>query len=165
MKNICLTITIAVFLVICSNGIQAQTTQIKLNQIDLMKQFVGSWKGEIAKDTTEFWDVKPYGTGLECNFKYVTKEKTVMEGKELFGYDKKVDIFIMLSVIKPMDIGIYATWFLSKSKYIFIPYNDIPNPKKAPSKWEGEFKSPDMFVETTSVNNKSVKTVTYNRVK
>jgi len=30
---------------------------------------------------------------------------------------------------------------------------------------EGEFKSPDMFVETTIVNNKPVKTDTFTRVK
>ncbi len=44
MKKICLTITIAVFLLICSSGIQAQTTQTKLNQVELAKQFLGTWQ-------------------------------------------------------------------------------------------------------------------------
>jgi hypothetical protein len=165
MKKICLTISIAVFLLVLLNGLQAQTNQTNLNQTELIKQFIGSWKGEIAKDTTEFWDAKPYGTGLECNFKLVTKEKIIMEGKDFFGYDKKADKFIMAIIIKSMDIGLYATWFLSKSKYIIILHGDISNPEKASSKWEGEFKSPDMFIENTIVNNKIVKTVTYTRVK
>ena len=165
MKTFCLTATIAVFLLICSNGLQAQTTQTKLNQGELMKQFIGSWKSEFDKDTTEFWDAKSYGTGLECNFKYITKEKMVLEGKQLWGYDKKVDKFILSSMVRGMDIGINGVWFTSKNKYVVIPFSDISNPEKASSKWEGEFKSPDMFLETTIVNNKSVRTNTYTRVK
>lgn len=45
-----------------------------LGNINLRK-FIGSWKGEIAKDTTIFWEVKSYGTGMECYFKAVTKGK------------------------------------------------------------------------------------------
>ena len=44
-------------------------------QIELHKQFIGSWKGEIAKDTTIYWDVKPYGKEMECYFKAITKGK------------------------------------------------------------------------------------------
>ena len=137
----------------------------ELNQVELMKQMIGSWKGDVAKDTTLFWDVKSYGTGLECYYKYVTRGKIVTEGKQLWGYDKRVDKNIGILMTKGDDIVFWAVWFISINKYEILSYSDIYNSDKASWKMEGEFKSPDMFVETTIVNNKSVKTDTFTRVK
>lgn len=167
MKILCSSITIAVFLLICTSRIQAQTAQPKLNQVELMKQFVGSWKVQESKDTTFFWEAKSYGTGLEGNYKTVTLGKTVTEGKFLQGYDKKTDksIYVELSSGMDQDVDINATWFISKSKYKYIPLSDVSNYEKASYKIEGEFKSPDMFVETTIKNNKTSKIETYIRIK
>jgi hypothetical protein len=165
MKTFCLTSVIVVFLLSCSNGIRAQPAQTKLDQIELMKQFIGYWKCDIAKDTTRFWDVKSYGTGLECSLKVVTRGKVVMEAKRLWGYDKRVDKYIGLELTKGMDMRIYAQWFISNYKGEAILYSDISNPEMASLKGEAEFKSPDMYIITSIVNNKPVKTDTYTRVK
>ena len=140
-------------------------TSKELNQIELMKQMAGSWKCETAKDTTQYYDSKSYGTGLECNYKYVTKGKTVMEGKDLWGYDKRIDKYLWAEVTKGSDIEIRVIGFITNNKYEVIQYSDIFNPEKASWKIEGEFKSPDMTVETTIVNNKPVKTETWIRIK
>jgi hypothetical protein len=141
-------------------------TSKELNQVELMKQMIGSWQGDIAKDTTFFAECKSYGTtGLEWTYKNVTKGKIVKEGKQFWGYDKKVDKLIFSSMDKGGDIGMYASWFLSKNKYIYLPYSDISNPETASFKIEGEIKSPDIVVETMIVNNKPVRTDTYTRVK
>jgi len=118
-----------------------------------------------TKDTTAFWDAKSYGTGLEVNLKVVTKGKIVAEGKQLLGYDKTIDKYIQAEMVKGMDIEIVAIWFISENKYESIPYSDISNPEKASIKWEGEFKSPDLIVETTMSDSKPVKTWTFTRVK
>ena len=68
-------------------------------------------------------------------------------------------------MIKGMDNGIYSTWFVSKNKCEMLPFSDVSNPDKEPLKWEVEIKSPDMFIQTTIVNNNPVKTDTYYRVK
>ena len=143
----------------------AQTKQPKLNQVELNKQFIGSWKCTIAKDTTFFWEVKPYGIGFECSFKFVTKEKICAEGKQLWGYDKKVDKCIISELFKGGDIMIYATWFSSNNKCEMLPSNEISNPEKASLKVVSELKSTDSFIQTTLVNNKPVKVDTYTRVK
>ena len=156
---------IAALLLLCSNGIQAQTTQTKLNQVELMKQFIGYWKSDFAKDTTRFWDVKPYGTGLECTYKSVTNGKIVVEGKELYGYNKSIDRCINVGLIKGKDIEVYKFWFASKDKYILIPYSEISSPEKKTFKAEGEFKSPDLIVETITLNNKTLRIDTWTRVK
>jgi hypothetical protein len=165
VKKLCFPAMIAVFLLFYTNELQAQTTQPKLNQSELMKQFIGSWKCDMAKDTTKLWESKSYGTGLEGNFKYVTKDKIVLEGKELWGYDRKIDKFILTSMIKGMDIEIYAVWFTSKNKYVVIPFSDISNPERASFTVEGYIKSPDKFTETTIVNNKTVKIDNWTRIK
>lgn len=158
---------ISLFLMLFSTGILAQNTQTKLNQVELMKQFVGSWKVQESKDTTFFWNAKSYGTGLEGNYKTVNNGKTVSEGKFLQGFDKKTDksVYTELSSGMDQDVDINATWFISKTKYKYIPLKDVSDYEKASYKIEGEFKSPDMFVETTIKNNKTTKIETYTRVK
>ena len=167
MKTSYLNTMIVAFLLLRINGIQAQTEQTKLNQVELMKQFVGSWKVEETKDTTFFWDAKSYGTGLEGYYKTLAKGKTVGEGKFLQGYDKKTDksVYTELSSGMDKDVDINATWFISKTKYKYIPLNDVSNYEKASYKIEGEFKSADVFVETTIKNNKTTKIETYTRIK
>jgi hypothetical protein len=140
-------------------------TSKELKQVELFKQFLGSWKCDWAKDTTAFYEGKPYGTGLDCYFKSITKGNIIMEGKQLRGYDKNIDKFIFSGMMKGTDMNVFAGWFISKNKYQFIPYNDISTPEMASWKIDGEFKSPDMIVETTIMNNKSVKTDTWTRVK
>ena len=56
MKALSLTIMIAIFLLLCTNGILAQTTQTKLDQVELYKQFLGTWQRNVknAEDTTFF---------------------------------------------------------------------------------------------------------------
>jgi hypothetical protein len=165
MKTFFLTTLNIVFLLCFTIGIQAQTTQTKLNQIELAKQFVGSWTGEIAKDTILYWDIKSIGTGEECNYKYVTKGKTIIEGKQLWGYVKGIDKYIVAVITEKPDIEIYAFWFTTTSKYLMLQYADITNSEKASIKYEGEFKSPETFVETFFMNNKPIKTYGYTRVK
>jgi hypothetical protein len=145
--------------------VKYKETSKELNQVELMKQMVGSWKLEMAKDTTVFFDFKSYGTGLEGYLKFVAKGKVFSEAKQLWGYDKKIDKYTVSYLIKGMDMENIAFWFISKNKFEVIPLSDISNPEMASWKYEGEFKSPDMYVETLIVNNKPVKTEIYTRVK
>ena len=158
-------ITLITFMLLCSYENQAQSPQPKLNQVELMKQMVGSWKCNIAKDTTAFWDAKSYGTGLECNYKSLAKWEIITEGKELYGYDRNINKCIDAVLFKGHDIAIYTFWFISKSKYIMFPYSEMSNTGKATFKVEGEFKSPDMIVETITVNNKQIRIDTWIRIK
>ena len=140
-------------------------TSKELNQVELMKQFLGNWKAEFGKDTIAYFDQKAYGVGQEVFIKGTSKGKMISEGKQLWGYDKKLDKIVNAYELKGQDLGIVAFWFISKNKYVGVPYSDISNPQEASTKWEGEFKSPDTYVETHIVNNKPVRTDTYTRIK
>jgi hypothetical protein len=165
MKAFCLSSMIVVFMTLCALQIQAQTAQPKLNQVELMKQFIGSWKADYAKDTVAIWDAKPYGTGLECNYKFVSGGKTVKKGKQLWGYDSKIDKYVAASLSEGTDLEIDAYWFTSNARCEALLYDDIMHPEKAFIKWVIEFKSSDMFIETVTEINRPDKTITYTRVK
>ena len=145
--------------------VKASEAPKELDQVELHKQLIGNWKGEVAKDTICFMDVKSYGIGFEGYFKYVTQGKIVMEGKFLWGYDKNLDKFNLSEMIKGMDNVFYSSWFTSKNKCAVYFNNDISNLDNASTKWEMEFTSPDMFSQTTIVNNKPVKIDTFTRIK
>ena len=43
MKKFYLAAVIVVFLLLCTKGIQSQTTKSQLNKVELMKKFLGYW--------------------------------------------------------------------------------------------------------------------------
>ena len=140
-------------------------TSKELNQVELMKLWTGSWKCTTNKDTIVFWDSKLFGNGLEGYFKYVTNGKTVIEGKQLWGYDETTDKFNFSDMIKGVGNIFYLTWFTTKNKAEIITINDINNPENAKLKWEMLLKSPDMFLYNTIINGQLAKSDTYIRVK
>ena len=165
MKNPCSFAASLLFSVCITTCVNAQTIPSKLNQIELMKQFVGSWKCEISKDTVEYEETISYGTGLEAYKKYFTKDKIIMEGKQLYGYDKKNDKFILSGLFIGMDIELCEIWFTSKNICIVYPYSDISKCERAPFKVELEFKSSDNILYKVIVNNNIVQTFTLSRLK
>jgi hypothetical protein len=165
MKTFCLTTITAVFLLFCSSIIQAQTTQAKLNHVELMKQNIGMWKCE-SNDTTFIIEDKYYGGGHEIYAKWETKGKVIWEAKSLVGYDKKNDILVefILEHNNP-SFMLGAMWFTATNKFEEIPFKDISNPDNATLKWTYELKSPDLSIETYFQNNKIVSVRNYKRVK
>lgn len=139
--------------------------QKELNQIELHKQFIGKWKIEVGKDTICFWEVKPFGTGLDCYFQYVSNGKMFMEGKQLWGYDSTIDKFTMSEMIKGMDNLMYATEFSTKTKCQMMNFSDILFPDNTKLRWEVEIKSPDSFEQYYIYNGKVTKTMKSQRVK
>ena len=165
MKKTYILLAIVGFFVNGFYNIQAQTTLTKLNQVELMKQDIGSWKCDYGKDTTAYWIVKSFGTGYEGDIKFVTKGNVIKEIKYLMGYDKNIDKFISAQLTKGEDIELNAVWFITKNQGEVMQYKDISNPEQASWKVETEHKSSDIHVDTYVVNGKNVGTQTWIRVK
>jgi len=165
MKNFSYT-AVFVIISIIFNGLQAQTTQPKLIQVELMRQFLGTWKSEIGKDTIVIGENAVFGNGLVSNGRITTKGKILDSMKQLYGYDKKTDKFIIAELIESSPvIEMCAAWFTSETTGEMVLYQDISNPEKASLKWKFEFKSNDIIVQTAIVNSKIVKEITLNRIK
>ena len=166
MKKICLTIQITAFLLICLNGLQAQTEQTKLNYAELNDQLAGSWKYEYGKDTTGYSDFIIYGTGIDAIGKLVSKGKTVRETRINWAYDETLGKLIGLSQIKGGEFAsLWSVQWISKTKYVLVNYKDISNFDEASTKVEGTLKSHDLWDIIYYESNKPVKTVTYTRIK
>jgi hypothetical protein len=169
MKTILLMIMIVVFLSVYSEGIQAQTTNPQLDQTELMKQFLGTWKMEMAEDAIAIAEYKPFGNGIDGYVKIVTKGETIMEWRTLIGCDKKTDTIIQANLYTEpdtdtdSDITLFAVWFTSKNSFTGILLKDISNPEEADYRVEVEIKSPDLFTYTYYSNNISYKVSTLKR--
>src|ERR1035437_4545244 len=132
MKTFCLISIVAVFLLLYTNGLQAQTTHTKLDQFELLKQFLGTWKYELAKDTTIISESTPFGTAIEDNYQIVTKGKILDSGNELLGYDKNSDRIITARLSKSSpNIEITSWRWTSKNIFEGVMFQDISNPKNA----------------------------------
>jgi hypothetical protein len=166
MNKICSTTVIAVFLLLFSIGIKAQTGQTKLNQVELMKQFIGTWKSDLGDGSAMILEYTPYGNAIVGNAKIVSKETALDNKKYFLGYDEKNDkiIVAVLHYYTPI-IETTANWFISKDIMKSVPYQDISNPENATITWKFEFKSPDMFVITSLQNNISEEVAKWTREK
>lgn len=166
MKKIYFIAMIAALLLLCSDRIEAQTSQTKLNQVELMKQFLGTWQTEMARDTTQIDEYTAFGNAVVGNIKNIAKGKILQFVKELWGYDEKTDMIVIAEVSDSSpNINLYAFWFTSKNTCEGIPYQDISNPEKAALKYKMEIKSSDVWVMTMLQNNKEVAGLTFTRVK
>ena len=157
MNLICRSLLAAIFQIIIIAGIQAQDVQSKLNQIELMKQFIGTWKCELGRDTFLITETKPFGTGMISQSQIFTKDNVLDSVIQVFGSDKKADKYIMAELIKSSQaIEICSTWFTSNKAGEIL----IINPDKTPLKFKFEFKSPICLVQTATYGDKVVKVVT-----
>ena len=156
------TFLIAGFVLIGTFELQAQTTDNKLNQVDLMKKFVGSWKCELGKDTVLIGDNIAFGTGLVCSTQIIANGKILNSVKQLYGYDKKNDKFIVAELIESSPvIEICSTWFTSQNTGELV----VTNPDNAPLRFRFEFKNADLIVQTAIQNDKVIKEITITRIK
>ena len=162
MKILCKTFLITGFILFSIVGIQAQTTENKLNQVELMKQFVGTWQCELGKDTFLLSENVPFGSGMISSSMIVTKVDTLDSIIQLYGYDKKNDRFIVAEQIKSSPvIEICEAWFTSKNTGEIV----VTNPENAPFKFIFEFKAPNMIVQTAIRDDIVVKKITGTRIK
>lgn len=156
-----------VFVLLSANITQAQNVQTGLNQVELMKQFIGTWENKSIKDTVYTAEFKPYGNGgLEFSLRGVTQGKILLEMKQLWGYDKKSDKVVIAGLMKGSpNIMLQSACFTSKNKFEQVPFEFANDPKQANFIVIFDIKSPDLVLREEKVSGKSLGTETYTRVK
>lgn len=166
MKKLGFTTMLFVFFMFLFSGILGQTTQAKLNQMELMKQWIGTWKGNIGNDTIFICECKPFNKGFELYLKNEVDGKVVIDWKTLVGYDKKNDKLIEALIFGDNpEISLFSMWFSSTNKCEEISLEDSASPDKAINKWTFEFKTPDLLIWNELVNNKTIHVYNLHRVK
>lgn len=165
MKKLSLTTLIFVFLLLISYGIQAQSVQTSLNQVELAKQFIGTWQGVAGKDTVQMWEGKPYGKALVINVYMVIKGKKSDLYMSCFGYDDRDD---KLKGINLLTDANYETWIGAFTADRIFKVDGLDTFKPELVKWKAEFnfKTPSEVV-ISHLNTDGIKTGewTYKKVK
>ena len=104
MKTICFTTMIAVFMLLFTNGLQAQTTQPKLDQLKLWNAFIGTWQQVISKDTIQISETQKYGNA------FVGNVYLVVNGKKTFQFG-------ITTVYSPKEDNFKGFWFYPNGSY------------------------------------------------
>ena len=167
MEKWCLTFAITVFLVLCVSDAMAQTTQPKLNQVELYRRLTGTWKYDYNPDTILFWEIKSFGEGFDALVRAELKDKKVFyEARSIVGYDNKNDRLIESQIkSNSPNMFLYSLWFTSANRFTEILMEDISSPEKSTEEWVFELKSPDLIVTNYMKNDKIVSVSTWNRLK
>ena len=156
MKKLSFVTMIFVFLLIIPNGIQGQTPQTKLNQLELAKQFLGTWQTNLGKDTVEMWEGKLYGNAVVVNVYMVIKGTRSELYISNFGYDNTEG---KLKGYNLMPNAGFNTWvgIFTTDKIIKIDGLDSFKPQIIYWKADFEFKTPTEVI-VRNYNPEGVKT-------
>ena len=146
MKPLIITLTIVLFL-FKSVDLEAQVKPPKLNQIDLYKQFVGTWQAEVGTDSLELRECREYGVA------FVIEVSRVIKGQKLPFYINNISLDAHEGKFKGFLLypnGGYFTWignFSNKTSFSGkIVFNFMPD--VVWSEFHAEFISPTEFTCT-----------------
>jgi len=155
-------ILITILILSSLNIINAQIMPTKLNQVELMKQFIGTWKCDFGDNTIFISENTQFGNGMVSNSEIITNGKTLDTIKQLFGYDNIADKFIIAELKKSSPfVEICNAWFTTENTGEIV----ITNPENSQLKFKFEFKTHDTIVQTAIQNDKVIKVITLNRIK
>lgn len=117
MKKNLLLFSIVFILLVYTNGIQAQTTETKLNQVELMKQFVGRWQHDISKDTIAIWECQQYGNAFVSNMYRIINGKESFLLSENWVFSPKENKFFGFLMLPSGNYGTWISSFTDEKKW------------------------------------------------
>ncbi len=145
--------------------VQAQTTQTKLNQVELMKQFLGTWQANAGKDTVEVWEFKLYGEAYLINVYQVIKGQKAPQYINNMGFDSKEDKFKGYFLWVSGDYGTWIGSFTTEKQFLGDFVQDF-KPETANLKFKSMSVNPNEWIFTQNTKD-GVKVLEYkfNRTK
>ncbi len=158
MKNI----IIVILLLVSITATEAQTTQTQLNQVELIKQFIGKWECELGKNTIYRSDNTPFGNGMACIIQVMSNGEVVDSVEQLFGYDATTDKFVLAELIQSSSIvEIRSCWFTTEHTGEIIS-NDPTDSSSI--KINFVFTAPDMITETATLDNNIIVELIFKKI-
>ena len=144
MKKIS-TLFMAGLLALCfSLSTAAQSSQQDLDQVELMKKFIGTWEAEWGEDTV-IWECTPLEMGYEHVIHKKTKEGTFHYLKAIGGFTSDYKTCIWYELRPNGTITRDFGKFVSDKKMQWERFDDFH--KNVTMKIEFTFQTPDRFHE------------------
>ena len=120
MKKIILSLIVLPMFVLCfSINLNAQSSETDLDQVELMKQLIGSWTAETGVDTTVLWEIIPSGWGYTHNLDFKAKGETYQTNKGIIGTPENFETVTMVTLWQDGWISIYKGKFVSDKEITF----------------------------------------------
>lgn len=152
-----ISIAAILFFFLNSSALLAQTKQPKLNQMELYKQFAGTWQAEIGADSVEVRECRAYGLS------FVIEVYQVIKGQQIPMYINNISFDSNEGKFKGFLLypnGGYFTWIGLFTKNNFfsgeIVFNFIPN--AVWSSFHASFINPNEFT-CTNFNQEGTQTI------
>lgn len=143
MKKFGLSTLIFVLLLVITNRIHGQTTQ--LDQVKLMKQMIGTWNANYGKDTIEVWECKQFGTqGFILDVSWIIKGQKIPRRIDNIGYNQQEGKFKGFQLWTNSE---YSTWIganTSETKFEGVVALDLV-PQPSWGKFESVMKNSKEF--------------------
>ncbi len=142
------------------NKVQAQINETKLDQVQLMKKFIGNWEGKIGDNSIFTCENIPFASGIISTSNITENGKIIESVMQLYGYDSKADKYIIAELKESSPvIEICSTWFTSTNKGEI----NITNPDDAQFRFQFVFKTPDIIEQTALQDDEVVNRIVLNR--
>jgi len=142
------------FIFSISLSVSSQSNHRTLDQVELIKLMLGTWKAEIGMDTIVIAEAVPSGKGIIAHIEWKAKGKTYSTSETIIGFteDYKSVVFFGLweSGIVTKDIG----RFVSPTKLMLERYN--VDHYQAVGISELEFQDPDNYTWTFLVRGNEI---------
>jgi len=152
---------ISLLIIFSMNKSLAQSSETNLDQVELMKQFLGTWEGEFNNNTFFKSENNQFAGGIVSNSQVLIDGKIVDSITQIYGYDSKIDKFIIAELKESTPgIELCLIWFTSEKTGEII----ITNPENAPLKFQFEFKSSDILEQVAIQDNKIVNKVILKKI-
>jgi len=147
-----------------SQNLFSQSAENELDQVELMKQFIGKWAAEVGKDSTWLWEITPSNNGYVHAFYLKVKGKTVETMPGIIGFGSEYKTTNMFILYQDGFISRDIGGFVSDNKYIAERFYPQDN-KAVLGTWESTLLTPDKFTATWKVEGVKVMELFYIRVK
>ncbi len=147
-----------------SLNVSSQSDQKNLDQVKLLKQFIGTWEAEAGKDSTWLWEITPSNKGYVHAFYLKVKGKTVETLPGIFGFGDEYRNTNLLILYPDGFISRDIGGFVSDNKYVaerFYPQDE----KTGLGTWEGTFLTTDKLSTIWKVQGVKIIEYIYIRVK
>ena len=145
MKKIIFSILALLLIALCiPDNVNAQSSETDLDQVELMKQFIGKWVRERGVDSTLVWEFVPWEKGYEVILSWQAKGEPYRTYKGIIGFSGGGDNTVISYHMKPngsilKDFG----KFESDGKIVYKRYNSSHS--HVNGTLEYLFVSPDKF--------------------
>jgi len=144
MKKIIFPMLVLPLMALCfSMNLNAQSSETDLDQVELMKQFIGTWKWEWREDSTVIWEIIPSNVGYESNISWQAHGETYSTSQGIMGFAQNKQLVNWYFLLRGGGIYRDVGKFVSDKKLTGERFT--VDHKHVTTSYEMYFQTPDKF--------------------